>query len=150
MPSGTLWSISSDTHQVVDIWKKTSAKMYKKLFWTFSWGFENLRSFLCVFEENARLTSNYILNFTKRMLVNLWHHIQKKKYIYRLFKCFKVLCHTLTYRMHIFIAYTVKYMTLGDNVCVSTSNGIVSLHRKLKTACSNDIGQTTPMSQFVL
>ena len=28
VPSGTLWSTSSDTHQVVEIWKETSTKMY--------------------------------------------------------------------------------------------------------------------------
>ena len=28
VPSGTLWSTSSDTHQVVEIWKETSSKMY--------------------------------------------------------------------------------------------------------------------------
>ena len=29
VPSGTHWSISSDTHQEVEIWKDTSTKMYK-------------------------------------------------------------------------------------------------------------------------
>ena len=28
VPSGTLWSTSSDTHQVVEIQKETSTKMY--------------------------------------------------------------------------------------------------------------------------
>ena len=28
VPSGTHWSTSSDTHQVVEIWKETSTKMY--------------------------------------------------------------------------------------------------------------------------
>ena len=28
VPSGTLWSTSSDTHQVVEIYKQTSAKMF--------------------------------------------------------------------------------------------------------------------------
>ena len=28
VPSGTLWSISSEPHQVVEIQKETSAKMY--------------------------------------------------------------------------------------------------------------------------
>ena len=28
MPSGTPWSTSSDTHQVVEIWKETSTSMY--------------------------------------------------------------------------------------------------------------------------
>ena len=32
VPSGTHWSTSSDTHQVVEIWKKTSSKMYT-IFW---------------------------------------------------------------------------------------------------------------------
>ena len=32
VPSGTPWSTSSDTHQVVEIWKETSTKMYTP-FW---------------------------------------------------------------------------------------------------------------------
>ena len=28
VPSGTPWSTSSDTHQVVEIWKETSTQMY--------------------------------------------------------------------------------------------------------------------------
>ena len=28
VPSGTLWSTNSDTHQVVEIYKDTSTKMY--------------------------------------------------------------------------------------------------------------------------
>ena len=32
VPSGTLCSISSDTHQVVEIWKETSTKMYTPFF----------------------------------------------------------------------------------------------------------------------
>ena len=32
VPSGTHWSTSSDTHQVVEIQKETSTKMYKYQF----------------------------------------------------------------------------------------------------------------------
>ena len=31
VPSGTHWSTSSDTHQVVEIWKEISTYLYKKL-----------------------------------------------------------------------------------------------------------------------
>ena len=33
VPSGTPWSTSSDTHQVVEIQNQTSTKMYKRIFW---------------------------------------------------------------------------------------------------------------------
>ena len=32
--SGTPWSTSSDTHQVVEIWIETSTKMYTPLYYT--------------------------------------------------------------------------------------------------------------------
>ena len=34
VPSGTPWSTSSDTHQVVEIKKETSTKMYTPFIWT--------------------------------------------------------------------------------------------------------------------
>ena len=54
VPSGTPWSTSSDTHQVVEIQKETSSKMYKNVPRGITYVFILLASIVTVFNSLCR------------------------------------------------------------------------------------------------